>query len=84
MFFLYQLFNLDESPFESSKPCLMESVNGNALFFFLLANIFTGLVNLVLPTSEISNDIQSTTIILLYIFVTTAIIHGYSRWRMRK
>ncbi|CAN2388739.1 GPI anchor biosynthetic process [Pristimantis euphronides] len=48
--------------------CLIEAVNRNQLFFFLLTNIMTGLVNLIIDTIH-SNSLFSLNVLLVYMFV---------------
>uniref|UniRef100_A0A0R3RS13 Phosphatidylinositol-glycan biosynthesis class W protein n=1 Tax=Elaeophora elaphi TaxID=1147741 RepID=A0A0R3RS13_9BILA len=72
-------FSIDENPFERLKPCMLDSVNRYGLPFFLLTNILTGLINLAITTSSVTNIYHSTTIIIIYMFISCAIIHVYTR-----
>ncbi|KAK7492916.1 hypothetical protein BaRGS_00015863 [Batillaria attramentaria] len=54
-------------------PCLMTAINFNGLFFFLLSNILTGLVNFTVPTLYTS-DAVAVCILHVYLFVLCAVI----------
>ncbi|CAG9540583.1 unnamed protein product [Cercopithifilaria johnstoni] len=72
-------FSIDENPFERLKPCMLDSVNRYSMLFFLLTNILTGLINLTITTSSVTNIYHSTTIITLYMFISCLLIHVYTR-----
>ncbi|XP_036381556.1 phosphatidylinositol-glycan biosynthesis class W protein [Megalops cyprinoides] len=77
------------NPIQNSKPeaqlaeekikekiegvCLIQAVNRNQLLFFLLANIMTGLTNVMVDTVN-SNDFFSVCVLLLYMFMNCSII----------
>lgn len=44
--------------------------------FFLLSNLLTGFVNLTIVCSEYTNAYHSTTVIIIYMFVSCALITG--------
>lgn len=52
-------------------PKILEAINYNGLAFFLIANLLTGLVNICIPTLEVST-VNSLLILHLYMFVTCA------------
>ncbi|KAL3994888.1 GWT1 family protein [Acanthocheilonema viteae] len=72
-------FSIDENPFERLKPCILDSVNRYGMPFFLLANVLTGLINLTITTSSVTNTYHSTTLIAAYMFILCAFIHVYTR-----
>lgn len=47
---------------------LFKAVNHNALFYFLLANLLTGVVNLTIPTISTNNSVA---LIILYLYLLT-------------
>lgn len=53
--------------------CLTQSVNRNQLLFFLLANVMTGLTNILVDTLK-SNDIFAVCVLLSYMFMNSLII----------
>lgn len=53
--------------------CLIQSVNRNQLLFFLLANVMTGLTNILVDTLK-SNDFFAVCVLLSYMFVNSLII----------
>ncbi|GLH06013.1 Phosphatidylinositol-glycan biosynthesis class W protein [Gryllus bimaculatus] len=57
---------------EGHVPILFNAINYNGLAFFLIANVFTGLINLSIQTLWV-NDMCSVIIIFLYAFVISAI-----------
>lgn len=67
-------FCIDENPWYGVQPCLSTSVNKSGLVFFLLANIFTGAVNLVLDTHR-TNGCAAMCILIGYLFILCMIIH---------
>ncbi|VDK86167.1 unnamed protein product [Onchocerca ochengi] len=72
-------FSIDEGPFERLKPCMLDSVNRYGMSFFLLTNILTGVINLTITTSSVTNVYHSTTIITIYMFISCILIHVYTR-----
>uniref|UniRef100_A0A0N5ALE1 Phosphatidylinositol-glycan biosynthesis class W protein n=1 Tax=Syphacia muris TaxID=451379 RepID=A0A0N5ALE1_9BILA len=73
-------FSTEENPFEQTKPCLMESINKHGLMFFLLANASTGVINVLVATGNIYNDMLSAVIVLLYMLLITTVIYRYSKY----
>ncbi|XP_017570364.1 phosphatidylinositol-glycan biosynthesis class W protein [Pygocentrus nattereri] len=53
--------------------CLIQSVNRNQLLFFLLANLMTGLTNILVDTLK-SNNFFAVCVLLLYMFVNSLAI----------
>lgn len=53
--------------------CLIQSVNRNQLLFFLLANVMTGLTNVLVDTLK-TNDFFAVCVLLFYMFVNSFII----------
>ncbi|KAL8590375.1 hypothetical protein ACOMHN_011589 [Nucella lapillus] len=54
-------------------PCLLAAVNTNGLFFFLLSNVLTGLINMTVPTLYVSAVI-AVSILLAYTFLLSTVI----------
>jgi phosphatidylinositol glycan class W len=46
----------DDRPQEPTLPLVLERLNRNGLALFLIANLLTGLVNLTIPTLDISDE----------------------------
>jgi hypothetical protein len=57
----------------SYVPVTLEAVNYNGLFFFLLSNLLTGLINICVPTLTVG-VLESLLIIFGYIFVLCNVI----------
>lgn len=53
--------------------CLIQAVNRNQLLFFLLANVMTGLTNILVDTLK-SNDLFAVCVLLSYMFINSLII----------
>lgn len=53
--------------------CLIQSVNRNQLLFFLLANVMTGLTNVLVDTLK-SNNFFAVCVLLSYMFINSLII----------
>ncbi|XP_060769288.1 phosphatidylinositol-glycan biosynthesis class W protein [Neoarius graeffei] len=53
--------------------CLIQSVSRNQLLFFLLANVMTGLTNILVDTLK-SNDFFAVCVLLSYMFINSLII----------
>ncbi|CAI4221335.1 unnamed protein product [Auanema sp. JU1783] len=66
-------FSTDDNPFCGILPCLCDSVNKNGLIFFLLANLLTGAVNIVLDTKSI-NDTTAFLILFSYILLLCIVV----------
>lgn len=70
----------EKKKIKSDNPlCLLESVNFNGLFYFLLANLMTGLVNLSMKTIY-APTLTSFIVITIYMFsLSFVIMFLYSR-----
>ena len=55
------------------EPLLVKAISRNQLFYFLLGNILTGMVNLSMHT-EHASDFTAMAILTCYILVTNGII----------
>lgn len=71
------LLNRDRSNAKGSEgtqiaPALLEAVNRNGLVIFLIANVLTGLINLVIPTMYVS-DWWAMVTLFSYAFIISAI-----------
>uniref|UniRef100_A0A8C1Q6A6 Phosphatidylinositol-glycan biosynthesis class W protein n=1 Tax=Cyprinus carpio TaxID=7962 RepID=A0A8C1Q6A6_CYPCA len=53
--------------------CLVQSVNRNQLLYFLLANVMTGLTNVLVDTLN-SSDVLAVSVLLLYMFMNSLLI----------
>ena len=58
----------------SSHSCLITAISKNHLAFFLLANVFTGAVNLLTDTIH-TNDVVAVYIVVVYMLVLCQIFH---------
>ncbi|KAJ1374286.1 GWT1 [Parelaphostrongylus tenuis] len=67
-------FCIDENPWYGVQPCLSTSINKSGLLFFLLANIFTGVLNLIIDTHN-TDDITAMCILIGYLFCLCLIAH---------
>lgn len=74
-------WNLYKKPSDSEKKtgeierhCLIQAVSRNQLLFFLLANVMTGLTNLVVDTLTCGSSL-SVCVLLLYMFMNCLVIH---------
>uniref|UniRef100_A0A1I7UGX2 Phosphatidylinositol-glycan biosynthesis class W protein n=1 Tax=Caenorhabditis tropicalis TaxID=1561998 RepID=A0A1I7UGX2_9PELO len=68
-------FSRGDDPFSTVSPCLTDSINRHSLLFFLISNLLTGIINLLIPTHSISSPLQSIPILFLYITVSTLSVH---------
>lgn len=68
-------FSKGDDPFSPVSPCLSDSINRHSLMFFLISNVFTGLVNLLMPTHSISSPWHSFPILLGYLTLCTGVVH---------
>jgi len=59
---------------------LLEAISRNGLFYFLLANVLTGVVNLLVATidSSVAMAIIIITSYMLVLSVATALLHFYN------
>ncbi|XP_048873556.1 phosphatidylinositol-glycan biosynthesis class W protein [Brienomyrus brachyistius] len=58
--------------------CLIQAVNRNQLLFFMLANIMTGLTNVLVDTVN-SHDLIAVCILISYMFITSFITYVLHR-----
>ena len=58
----------EEEKHSQSSVCVISAVDYNQLLFFVIANVLTGLVNMVVDTLH-TGALQSLTILLLYMLV---------------
>ncbi|KAG8451116.1 hypothetical protein GDO86_003399 [Hymenochirus boettgeri] len=61
---------------KESHYCLIEAVNRNQLLFFILSNILTGLVNMIIDTMH-CNSFLSVTVILIYMFCNCMVVYVF-------
>ena len=64
--------NDDDSNFYTS-PLLVQAISRNQLLYFLLGNVFTGVVNLSVRTILMS-DISAMGILILYLLIVNGLI----------
>jgi phosphatidylinositol glycan class W len=57
---------------------IMHAYNRNGLAIFLLANLLTGAINMLVPTLYLG-DVESMTILVLYMGTLTAVAVGLDR-----
>ncbi|KAK9888725.1 hypothetical protein WA026_000951 [Henosepilachna vigintioctopunctata] len=70
---IIQLFTFGKKSDYVKAPYIFQSINFNALVFFLLGNLFTGIINMICDTLTI-NNISALLIILCYAFTLTLIM----------
>ncbi|XP_062392205.1 phosphatidylinositol-glycan biosynthesis class W protein [Sardina pilchardus] len=58
---------------EMEGLCIIQSVNRNQLLFFMIANLMTGLTNVIVDTVS-SNDLFSVSVLVMYMFINSAVI----------
>lgn len=58
-----KIFNNDAANYQTSS--MLEAMNSNGLFLFLLANVTTGLVNMLIPTIDVAPT-QAFIVLLMY------------------
>ena len=58
---------------KNATPCLLHAVNSNGLFYFLLSNVMTGLINMGIPTLHVSAAV-AVSVLLTYTFFLSAVI----------
>lgn len=68
-------FSRGDTPFCPVSPCLTDSINRHSLLFFLISNVFTGLINISLDTHSIDSPAHSFPILFLYLTVCSGIVH---------
>jgi len=59
--------------YSCKEPLLVKAISRNQLFYFLIGNILTGIVNLSINTIQL-DDFASMGILVLYIFITNGIV----------
>ncbi|MFH4976935.1 hypothetical protein AB6A40_003644 [Gnathostoma spinigerum] len=74
-------FSTDENPFERLNPCLLDAINNNGMFFFLFANILTGIINKLVNAHLWFDKYQSTAVLGVYIFFLCAVVYARSKKR---
>lgn len=67
---------------EDMKLIILEGINFNGLTFFLLANVFTGLVNLSIHTLNV-NVVNSLLILICYMFVVCGIMSAVYLYKIK-
>uniref|UniRef100_A0A4P6D858 Phosphatidylinositol-glycan biosynthesis class W protein n=3 Tax=Rhodnius TaxID=13248 RepID=A0A4P6D858_RHOPR len=65
---------INREDLELFTPSILNAINYNILFYFLLSNLFTGLVNLILQT-YFANKMLSLVILILYKFCVCGIVY---------
>ncbi|KAM4795122.1 phosphatidylinositol-glycan biosynthesis class W protein [Rhinophrynus dorsalis] len=56
------------------RLCLIEAISRNQLLFFLVSNIMTGIVNMLIDTIH-SNNLFSISVLLVYMFLNCFIVY---------
>lgn len=59
---------------DETERCLVRAISRNQLFFFLLANILTGLTNSIVDTLS-SSSVFSVCVLLMYMFTNCFVLH---------
>ncbi|XP_063002446.1 phosphatidylinositol-glycan biosynthesis class W protein [Elgaria multicarinata webbii] len=67
-------FNSKDGETKLRSVCMISAVNKNQLLYFLLANVFTGLVNMLVDTIH-SNALSAMFILHLYMFTNCLIMY---------
>ncbi|XGW12098.1 hypothetical protein V3C99_013072 [Haemonchus contortus] len=76
-------FSRGENPWCGVQPCLTTSVNRSGLLFFILANVFTGLVNFAIDTHH-TDDVTAMIILVCYSLGLCAIVQFRDFMKMRR
>lgn len=63
----------DKKP-DETEHCLVRAISRNQLFFFLVANVLTGLTNSIVDTLSCSS-VFSVCVLLIYMFTNCFVIH---------
>lgn len=71
------IFGLTE--YEYKIPTILEALNGNGLLMFLLSNVSTGLINMLMVTVDASNTIGVVTLLFYSCFLTTVAVILYQK-----
>ncbi|XP_062595806.1 phosphatidylinositol-glycan biosynthesis class W protein-like [Saccostrea cucullata] len=82
LFSYFQSFTFSETKNMEGDVCLLSAVNYNALLYFLLANVFTGLVNLCIDTIQ-STPTKSMTILTIYMGILSFISIMFYKWKIQ-
>jgi phosphatidylinositol glycan class W len=69
----------EEEAYRDATSPVLEAYNRNGLFIFLIANLLTGLVNLTVPTLDVS-DAQAMGVLVGYAAVVTGVAVGLDLW----
>lgn len=57
---------------DKNKPCLLKAINYNGLFFFLLSNLLTGIINFSVHTLY-ATPMQACALITVYMAVSSSV-----------
>lgn len=71
----------EEKRYKRSSSTLLRAFNKNGLFIFLLANVLTGLVNLILPTLTMSH-VQAMGVLVIYAAVLSGVAIALDRFNI--
>ncbi|XP_061182182.1 phosphatidylinositol-glycan biosynthesis class W protein-like [Saccostrea echinata] len=82
LFSYFQSFTFSEIKNKEGDVCLLSAVNYNALLYFLLANVFTGLVNLCIDTIQ-SSPTKSMAILVIYMGILSFISIVFYKWKIQ-
>uniref|UniRef100_A0A914DPW6 Uncharacterized protein n=1 Tax=Acrobeloides nanus TaxID=290746 RepID=A0A914DPW6_9BILA len=66
------------------QPSLLEAISRNCLWFFLIANLGTGLVNLSISTHRVYSTVVQMTVLIVYCFAICLIIYLWHMYNNRK
>lgn len=66
------------------QPSLLEAISRNCLWFFLIANLGTGLVNLSISTHRVYSTVVQMTVLIVYCFAICLIIYLWHIYNNRK
>ena len=65
----------EEAVYKDATSPVLEAYNRNGLFIFLIANLLTGVVNLTVPTLDVTN-LQAMGVLILYAALVTGVAIG--------
>uniref|UniRef100_A0A183E1P8 Transmembrane protein n=1 Tax=Gongylonema pulchrum TaxID=637853 RepID=A0A183E1P8_9BILA len=74
------LSDLDGNLLKQLRPRLVDSINQQGMVFFLLGNILTGLINMIIRTTAVKNDYLATAIIATYLFICSIVASVLTMW----